>query len=65
LLLTVEIYDDANYPGMENIPPKTLYDLDALAGQALALKTSTVSLALPEKGVFDHRVGYNRLTVAT
>ena len=61
----VQIYDDSNYPGKENLPDEILYGCDTLPARALGHGHSGKPLSLPPKETLDMNIGYNWIAIAT
>ncbi len=63
--MDIQIYDDANYPGKENISPDILYGVDNLPAKVMGYPTLDKPLGLPDKEILDRGYGYNWIAVAT
>ena len=61
----VQIYDDSNYPGKEELSEEILYGCDTLPARALDRDTSGTPVSLPARDVLDKGIGYNWIAVAT
>ncbi|MDZ7700102.1 MAG: hypothetical protein U5R49_25305 [Deltaproteobacteria bacterium] len=61
----IEIYDDANYPGKEDLPDDILYGVETLPSHAMGYEHDGKPLSLPPKDVLDQNIGYNWIAVAT
>jgi len=61
----IQIYDDANYPGKEDLPEEVLYGVETLPAQALGHDHDGKPIRLPSREVLDQNIGYNWNAVAT
>jgi hypothetical protein len=61
----VEIYDDSNYPRIEDLEPSVLYGVERLPAQSKGFSEHYEPLRLPAKEKLDERIGYNWIAVAT
>lgn len=61
----IQIYDDANYPGKDDLPDDVLYGVETLPSQALGHDHNSKPMSLPSKEVLDENIGYNWIAVAT
>ena len=61
----VALYDDANYPGVDELPDAVRYGVETLPAEAQGRAHSGKPIALPPREVLDRRIGYNWLAVAT
>jgi hypothetical protein len=61
----VEIYDDSNYPGIEDLEPSVLYGVERLAAHAKGFSEHHEPLRLPAREKSEARIGYNWIAVAT
>jgi len=61
----IQIYDDANYPGKDDLPDDVLYGVETLPSQALGHDHNGKPMSLPSKEVLDQNIGYNWIAVAT
>jgi hypothetical protein len=59
----VEVYDDANYPGKENLSENSLLELESIPAQALGLTSTRDFYSLPPKAILDKNIGYNWLAI--
>ena len=60
----IELYDDANFPGRDGLPPETLKSVDTLPASVYSTKAHRRPLALPSSPILERRLGYNWLAVA-
>jgi hypothetical protein len=61
----IQIYDDANYLGKDNLPNDVLYGIETLPSQALGHDHNGKPMSLPSTEVLDQNIGYNWIAVAT
>jgi hypothetical protein len=61
----IAIYDDSNYPGIENLDENILYGIDTLPTEAMGRHPSYGPIALPSREQLNKRIGYNWLAVIT
>lgn len=61
----VEIYDDANYPGIEDLGPSVTESIERLPAQSKGFPEHYAPLRLPTKEKLAERIGYNWIAVAT
>ncbi|MFO7984423.1 MAG: hypothetical protein R6U38_01055 [Desulfatiglandaceae bacterium] len=61
----IQIYDDSNYPGKEDLPDEVLYGVETLPSQALGHAHDGKPIRLPPREVLDQTIGYNWIAVAT
>lgn len=61
----IQIYDDANYPGKDELPDHVLYGVETLPSEALGHGHHAKPLKLPPREVLKQNIGYNWIAVAT
>jgi hypothetical protein len=61
----IQIYDDSNYPGKENLPDELLYGVETLPSHSMGHDHDGKPLSLPPKEELDRNIGYNWIAVAT
>ena len=60
----IEIYDDWNYPGIEELDDEILNSVDTLPSRIMGHPHTGKPLALPPKEIRDLRQGYNWIAIA-
>lgn len=61
----IHIYDDANYPGKDDLPNDVIYGVKTMPSQALGHDHDGKPMGLLSKEVLDQNIGYNWIAVAT
>ena len=60
----IEIYDDWNYPGIDDLDGDILYGIDTLPSKIMGNSCTGRPLALPSENLRKRREGYNWIAIA-